>query len=59
MALNGRIMQNLPASPLTQDEVYLMLEDEVAAEGSLTEAEMGWQLSLSRVRRHSNRTAIT
>lgn len=41
MALNGRIMQNLPASPLTQDEVYLMLEDEVASEGSLGFADLG------------------
>lgn len=41
MAFQGRVLQNLPASPLTQDEVYLMLEDEVASEGALGFADLG------------------
>lgn len=41
MAIQGRIAQYLPTSPLTQDEVYLALEDEVVADGALTTADLG------------------
>jgi len=41
MALPGRVLQVLPSSPLTKEEVLLATEDEVVADGALTMADLG------------------
>ena len=42
MAIQGAIAQYLPTKPLTQDEVYLALEDEVPTAGNKTIADLGF-----------------
>lgn len=41
MALQGSVGQWLPTKPLTKDEVYLALEDEVASAGNKTFEDLG------------------
>lgn len=41
MALQGKIAQYMPTKPLTEDEVYLSLEDEVVSSGNKTITDLG------------------
>jgi len=41
MALQGRILQYHPSAPMTQDEIHLMLEDEVASSSNGTLQDLG------------------
>jgi len=43
MSIQGKVMQFLPTSPLTQEEVIMQTEDEVISEGALTAADLGIQ----------------